>query len=150
MSTFSNAETWTYISRAEDTPLNELWLNAGFFTYHFQNNLHLNSNNLGLGGEYRYSTTSSILLGEFHNSDWHTSDYAGWYWRPVTAGSLSFGAVMGAIDGYPKFANGGWFPMLIPAASYDYKNIGANIVVIPNYKEQLHGGISLQFKVKLE
>jgi hypothetical protein len=150
MPTLSNAETRTYISIIEATPLNELWLNAGFFTHHFQNNLHLNSDNLGLGGEYRYSTTSSIVLGEFYNSDWQTSDYVGWYWHPVAVGSLSLGAEMGAIDGYPKYANGGWFPAVIPVASYEYKNYGANIIVIPSYKSQIHGGISLQFKVKLE
>ncbi len=149
ISSTSNAESWAGISNIESTPINEFWLNAGFFTYHFQSNLHLNDNNLGLGGEYRYSTTSSIVLGEFHNSDWVTSDYVGWYWRPVALGPVSFGAEMGVIDGYPKFANGGWFPVVIPAAGYEYKNIGANIIVIPNYSEQLHGGISLQFKIKL-
>jgi hypothetical protein len=148
-SSTSIADSWADISNIESTPVSELWLNAGFFTYHFQSNLQLNDNNLGFGAEYRYSTTSSIVLGEFHNSDWGTSDYAGWYWRPLAIGSVSLGAEMGVIDGYPKFSNGSWFPVLIPLASYEYKNIGANIIVIPNYKQQMHGGISLQFKVKL-
>lgn len=149
ISSIATSEASEIILTTETTQLNELWLNAGFYTYHFQSNLQLNDNNLGFGGEYRYSTTSSVVMGEYHNSDWGTSDYAGWYWRPIAIGSIGLGAEMGIIDGYPKFSNGGWFPVLIPVASYEYKNVGANIIVIPNYKEQMHGGISLQLKYKL-
>lgn len=144
-----NAETMGIISIVASDPVNEFWLNAGFYTHHFQSNLQLNDNNLGIGGEYRYSTTSAVVLGEFQNSDWGRSDYVGWYWRPLAIGSIGLGAEWGLIDGYPKFSNGGWFPVVVPVASYEYKNIGANIIVIPSYKEQMHGGISLQIKVKL-
>ena len=149
ISSIATSETWGNISTIESKPLNELWLNPGFYTYHFQSNLQLNDNNLGFGGEYRYSTTSAVVLGEFHNSDWGTSDYIGWYWRPIAIGLIGMGAEIGVIDGYPKFSNGGWFPVVVPVASYEYKNVGANIIVIPNFKEQMHGGISLQLKVKL-
>ena len=149
LSTISTAETRGGISMTESSPLDEIWVNAGFYTYHFQKNRNLNDNNPGFGGEYRYTTTSSFVLGQFHNSDWKISDYAGWYWRPLNIGPVGLGAEIGAINGYPKFSNGGWFPVLAPVVSYEYKSVGANLIIIPNYKEQLHGGISVQFKIKL-
>jgi len=145
----SFAETWSDISIVGKNPSNEFWANAGFYTYHFKSNVRLNDNNLGLGGEYRYSTTCAIVFGQFHNSDWKTSNYVGWYWRPLAIGQVGLGAELGGIDGYSKVYNGGWFPVVAPVVSYEYKNIGANVIVIPSYKEQLHGGISLQLKVKL-
>jgi hypothetical protein len=148
-SSVSFADDAVNFSTIEETRLRELWLNAGFYTYHFQTASGFNNNNLGMGGEYRYSTTSSIVLGEFRNSDWKTSDYAGWYWRPFAFGAVSVGAVFGGIEGYPKMLNGGWFPVAVPVVSFENKFIGANIVCVPSYKDQLHGGLSLQFKIKV-
>jgi hypothetical protein len=148
-SAISLAEGMPGFSANDSTPISELWLNPGFYTYHSQSSTRFNSNNLGWGGEYRYSTHSSIVLGEFHNSDWGTSNYAGWYWRPFRIGPISFGAEIGAIDGYPKMQNGNWFPIVVPVASFENKYLGANFVFVPSYKDQLHGGVSLQFKVKV-
>ena len=56
---------------------------------------------------------------------------------------------MGVIDGYPGMRNGDWFLAAIPAASIEYKKIGANLVVIPGYKDRVYGSISLQLKLKV-
>lgn len=141
-----NAET---ISVVEPTPVSELWLNLGAYSYHFQRDKGLNSRNFGLGAEYRYSTASSIMIGGFYNSDRYTSHYAVWHWQPLGLGPVRFGAVVGAIDGYPNMLDGGWFFAIIPTIGIDYKNIGANLLVIPSYQNRLYGAISLQLKFRV-
>lgn len=142
----SNAETYAII---ESKPIGELWLNPGFYSDHFQKDKGLNNNNYGLGGEYRYSTVNSVTLGLINNSDRKTSHYVGWYWQPLGLGLVRFGAVFGAMDGYPNMLNGGWFPALIPVASIEYKSIGANLMFVPSYKDRLYGAVSLQLKLKV-
>jgi hypothetical protein len=145
----SAAETKGFVSIAESKPVSELWLNPGFYSYHFQKDKGLNNNNFGLGGEYRYSTVSSVTLGIFDNSDRQTSHYIGWYWQPLESGPVRFGAVVGAVDGYPHMLNGGWFVAVIPTASIQYKSIGANVMFVPSYKDRLYGAISLQLKFRV-
>jgi hypothetical protein len=149
ISLICHADAPLTFSTVDSAAISEIWLNPGFFTYHFQSTNRFNNVNWGVGGEYRYSTTASIVAGEFHNSDWGTSDYVGCYWRPFKLGSISFGAEIGAIDGYPKMQNSNWFPVAVPVASFENKYVGANFVFVPSYKDQLHGGLSIQLKVKI-
>src|SRR4030067_3244158 len=102
------AETLGIFTVAESKPVSELWLNPGFYSYHFQRKKGFNNSNFGLGGEYRYSTTGSVTLGVFENSDRQTSRYAGWYWQPRGLGPARLGEIAGAIDGVP-LGNGGGF-----------------------------------------
>jgi hypothetical protein len=134
----------------ESTPVDELWLNAGFYSYHFQKNIYLDNNNFGLGFEYRYSSISSVTAGRFHNSDKEMSNYAAWCWQPWALGPVRIGALLGAINGYPKAFDRAWFPLALPLASVEYKNFGLNFTIVPTYKETLHGSITLQLKVKLD
>jgi hypothetical protein len=133
----------------EAQPINELWINPGFATLHFQSDKDLNGNNRGLGGEYRFSTVASVTAGRFYNSDRMWSNYVGVYYQPWRVGPFRLGAVLGAFDGYPKMRDGGWFPAVIPAVSYEYERVGVNIGIIPTYKDRLYGGISFQAKLKL-
>jgi hypothetical protein len=142
----AGAETFSII---ESKPMSELWLNPGFYSYHFQREKGLNNNNIGVGGDYRFSTVSAVTLGLFYNSDRKTSHYAGWYWQPVGVGPVRFGAVIGAMDGYPKMVDGGWFFAAIPTASIEYKNVGANLMFVPSYQDRLYGALSLQLKLKV-
>ncbi len=142
----SIAETFAIV---ESKPISELWLNAGFYSYHFQKDKGLNNSNFGLGGEYRYSTVNSVALGEFYNSVRQTTHYAGWYWQPLGLGPVRFGAAVGAMDGYPKMQNSGWFFAVVPTASIEYKNIGASVMYIPSYKDKIYGVIALQLKLRV-
>lgn len=143
----SSADIFSVI---ESNPISELWLNPGLYSYHFQKNKGLNNNNFGLGGEYRYSTVSSVTFGMFENSDRQTSRYAGWYWQPIGIGQVRFGVVAGGIDGYPDMRNGRWFVVAIPTASIEHKGIGANLMFIPSIKNDAgYGSISLQLKIKI-
>ena len=127
----------------------ELWLLTGFATYHFQSDKDLNGRNPGVGLEYRLSDASALTAGRFFNSDRQHSRYAGMYYQPWTYGGVRFGGVVGGFDGYPKMRDGGWFPAIIPTATYEYKRVGINVAVVPTYKDRLHGGISVQLKFKL-
>lgn len=145
----SAAETWGPFALVEPTPISEFWLNAGFYSYHFQKDKGFNNQNWGLGGEYRYSTVSSIVVGSSYNSVRHTSHYVGWHWHPLALGPVHFGVVAGGVNGYPGANNGGWFPVVIPAASFEYKSVGANLILIPHVNNVVYGALSLQLKVKL-
>jgi len=89
------------------------------------------------------------MVDGFYNSDRYTSHYAVWHWQPLGLGPVRFGAVVGAIDSYPKMLNGGWLFAIIPTVGIDYKNIGANLLLIPGYRNSLHGVISLQLKFRV-
>lgn len=147
--TASLAGNFGPFSIAESKPAHEVWLNPGFYSYHLQNNKKFNDNNHGFGFDYRYSSTHAFTAGRFLNSLGDRSHYAGMYWHPVAMGPIRLGAVIGGIDGYRKISDGGWFLAVIPAASYEYKSIGANLIFTPPYKDQLHGALSLQLKVKV-
>ena len=132
----------------EAAPLKEVWLNGGFYSYHFQRDKGLNDSNPGLGAEYRFSTVASVTAGRFYNSDRGYSNYVGVYYQPWKIGPVRLGAVAGGFDGYPKMRDGGWFLAAIPTASFEYKSVGVNIAIVPTYKDRLYGAISVQLKLK--
>jgi hypothetical protein len=140
------AETFTTI---ENQPLSELWINPGFYSYHFQRDKGFDDTNPGFGAEYRFSTVASLTAGRFHNSDRRMSNYAGVYYQPWSIGPLRLGAVIGGFDGYPKMRDGGWFLAAIPVVSVEYQRVGVNFAIVPTYKERLHGAFSVQLKFKL-
>lgn len=133
----------------ESAPLKEVWLNGGFYSYHFDRDKDLNDSNPGLGAEYRFSTVASATAGRFYNSDRAYSNYIGVYYQPFKVGPVRLGAVVGAFNGYPKMRDGGWFPALIPTASLEYKSVGVNVAFVPKYKDRLYGALSIQLKLKV-
>lgn len=133
----------------ESKPLGELWLNPGFYSYHFQRDKGLNDSNPGIGAEYRVSTVASLTAGRFYNSDRDYSNYAGFYYQPWAIGPVRIGAVIGGFNGYPKMHDGGWFLAAIPMLSYEYGRVGLNVAIVPSYKDRLYGAISFQFKLKV-
>lgn len=147
--TAAHAEEGGFFSIIESKPLNEVWLNPGFYSYHYQRDKGLNDSNPGFGAEYRFSTVASATVGRFYNSDRQYSNYAGVYYQPIAAGPFRLGAVVGGFNGYPKMRDGGWFLAAIPVVSFDYKSVGLNVAIIPTYKDRLYGAISIQPKVKV-
>jgi hypothetical protein len=133
----------------DSQPLNEIWLNPGFYSRHFQNDIGLDNDNFGFGAEYRFSTVNSVTIGRFLNSDRQYSDYAGLYYQPFSIGLLRLGAVVGGFNGYPHMLNGGWFLAAIPMISMEYQRVGLNIAFVPSYKDRLYGAISFQVKVNV-
>ncbi|MFM9436060.1 hypothetical protein ACFDR9_003137 [Janthinobacterium sp. CG_23.3] len=133
----------------ENQALRQVWLNAGFYSAHFDSDKGLNNSNPGIGAEYRFSTVMSATAGRFYNSDRAYSNYAGMYYQPVALGPFRLGAVVGAFSGYPKMRDGGWFPAIIPTLSYEYNSVGLNLAFVPPYKDRLYGALSFQLKLKV-
>lgn len=140
------ADTFSVI---DNQPLSELWVNPGFYSYHFQRDKGFDDTNPGFGAEYRFSTVASVTAGRFHNSDRQMSNYAGVYYQPWAIGPARLGAVIGGFNGYPKMRDGGWFLAAIPVVSVEYQRVGVNFAIVPTYKERLHGALSVQLKFKL-
>ena len=127
----------------------DVWVNPGFYSYHFQRDKGFNNANTGLGVEATVTETYSVTAGVFHNSDRETSRYLGVYAMPWHVGSLKAGAAIGAFDGYPKVRDGGWFPAIIPTVSWEGSQLGLNMSFIPTVGDRLHGAVTFQLKYKL-
>lgn len=127
----------------------EIWINPGFYSWHFETNIGLKDANPGLGMEYRYSATQSIMGGRYGNSDHQISSYMVWLWQPLTLGKIRLGALAGLIDGYPQAFHGDWFLMAIPVASYEYGNAGINLTIVPTIPDMVHGSFTVQLKYRI-
>lgn len=145
----AHADSDQWFGMADNQPLRQTWLNAGFLSHHFQRDKDLNGSNGGLGIEQRFSTVMALTTGRFYNSDRRYSNYAGVYYQPIAVGPLRFGAVVGGFNGYPKMRDGGWFLAAIPVASIEYRSVGLNLAFVPSYKDRLYGAFSFQLKLKV-
>jgi hypothetical protein len=133
----------------EPTLKNELWLNPGLLSYHFDQDKDFNGFNYGIGGEYKFSSVASVTVGTFRNSNYDQSNYIGAYWQPVAIGRVNIGFVAGAFNGYPNNNNGGWFPAILPAFTIEGKRFGLNLIIIPTLGDRVSGSLSFQLKVKV-
>jgi hypothetical protein len=138
----------TGLARA-DFEAHRLWLNAGFYSAHFDTHKGLRNANPGLGAEYQLDNTWSLTAGRFINSDNAHSSYVGAYYQPWTLAGAKLGVVGGAFNGYPKAFNGGWFPALIPVATWEGQRFGLNVALVPPLQDRLYGAISFQLKLRL-
>lgn len=128
---------------------NQLWINPGMASYHFQTEKGYNNDNWGFGAEYRFANVASLTAGRFYNSDRAYSNYAGVYWQPIGIGPFNIGLVAGGFNGYPQTNNGGWFAAAMPAITYEGKWVGGNLFIIPTIGDRVHGALSLQLKLKV-
>lgn len=126
-----------------------VWLNPGFYSYHFSHNSSLNENNYGLGLRVKLSQDNSIMGGVFRNSRYADSRYLGWVWQPYQAGMARLGLWAGALDGYPKMNNGNWFLVALPLLSFEYRTVGLNLIIVPSYQDKVRGAIvgQLEFRI---
>ena len=129
---------------------NRLWVNAGFYSAHFETDKGLRNANPGLGLEYRLNEDWSATAGRFTNSDNASSNYIGAYYQPLTLAGVKLGVVAGAFDGYPKAFKGGWFPAVIPTASLERGHWGLNMALVPPLKDRLYGAVSFQLKFRFQ
>ena len=136
------------LARAE-FELGRLWLNAGFYSAHFDTDKQLRNANPGLGLEYKLDGPWSATAGRFINSDNARSSYVGAYYQPWTFAGAKLGVVGGVFNGYPKAFHGGWFPAIIPVASWEGERLGLNVALVPPLQDRLYGAISFQLKLRL-
>ena len=131
--------------------LSRLWINAGFYSVHFDRSqeANLRDPNPGLGFEYRFAKDWSFTAGRFINSNDRISHYAGVYYQPFSMLGGRAGVVVGGFDGYPKAFDGGWFPAVIPVIGWEWSRLGLNLALVPSYKDRLHGALSFQLKFRM-
>jgi hypothetical protein len=127
----------------------DVWVNPGFYSYHFDKSKDLNNNNHGFGVEASITDTYSLTAGVFENSDRQTSHYLGAYVMPFKVGALKAGAAVGAFNGYPKMRDGGWFPAIVPAIAIEGRRVGLNITYTPKIGDKLNSALSFQVKFNL-
>lgn len=136
-----------------DPPLSyvpeSVWINPGELSYHFNRSAGYREDNWGFGAQLNYSHNLALLGGTFINSDRQRSHDFGILWQPCAIGPVKLGGVVGAFDGYPYMEHGAWFPAALPMASVAYERFGANLTVVPNYKNRLHGAVVVQFIFKV-
>ena len=129
---------------------NRLWLNAGFYSAHFDTDKGLRNANPGLGFEYRLNNDWSATAGRFINSDSAHSSYVGAYYQSWTVSCVKLGVVGGVFNGYPKAFNGGWFPAVMPVATLERGHRGLNMMLVPPLKDRLYGAVSFQLKFRFK
>lgn len=140
-------------ARAEDVkPSPQVWLNAGFLSWHFDRSKDLRGDNWGVGAEVVFSPDHTAMAGNFINSNGERSNYASYQWRPLhwrpSDIDVSAGIGLGVVDGYP-YHNGGWFATLFPLLAVEGKRIGANFSIVPTIKDRVNGAVVLQLKVRV-
>jgi hypothetical protein len=134
---------------AASGPIESAWINPGLVSHHFNRSSNLNGNNYGLGVQLALSQANSVMAGRFRNSHDASSRYLSWLWQPYSIGPVRVGLMAGAMDGYPKMKNGGWFMVAMPVASLEYQMVGVNLTVVPSYKDKLYGAVAVQFKLRV-
>lgn len=148
-SNLSHSASLTNFGLIEPSPIKELWVNPGMYSYHFAKDHHFNDDNLGVGVEYAFNTTASVTVGEYSNSVRHHTNYAGIYYHPIEFGPIKVGFVAGVLNGYPSKNHGNYFPALLPTISSEYKWIGVNLYFIPPISNATHGVLSAQFNFRI-
>lgn len=132
----------------EDHP--QVWLNPGFLSYHADRESDLREKNVGIGAEAVLAPDWGLYAGNFINSQNFRSHYAMVQWRPLHwqphGVNTSVGLIAGAIDGYPKYRDGGWYYGALPMVFFEGKRFGVNFTVVPGRTE---GGRLAAIQLKL-
>ena len=141
-------------AHAQDAPpRRQVWLNPGFFSWHFDRDQNFNEENWGVGVEVVFAPDHTLMAGIFNNSDREQSRYAAYQWRPLhwhpSGIDVSAGIALGAFDGYPNNRDGGWFVALLPVLAVEGKYVGANFSIVPTIKDKVHGAVVLQIKFRV-
>ena len=129
----------------------DVWINAGLLSYHLNRSKNYREFNYGLGAEAVVSPNHAFMAGTYMNSESQQSNYLGYQYRPFHwqpgGWDVSAGVAVSLIDGYPSMSNKGWFIAPFPIVAVEGKRLGANFMLIPNFK---HGGaFAMQLKLKV-
>ena len=131
----------------------QIWLNPGFFSWHFDSNKDFRQDNWGVGVEVVLAPDHAVMAGNYINSDGERSRYAAYQWRPLHWRpydvDVSAGIVLSVMDGYPRMNNGGWYVALLPLLAVEGKRVGANFSIVPTIKDKVDGAVVLQIKLRV-
>lgn len=130
-----------------------VWINPGFYSWHFDRDANLREDNVGFGVEVVPSAEHALMAGSYANSDWARSHYVGYQWRPLhwSPGGLDIrgGVAIAAMDGYPRMRDGDWFPVVLPLIYVERNRLGINFTVVPTIEDRLNGAIAMQIKLRV-
>jgi hypothetical protein len=132
----------------------QVWVNPGIYSYHFNRDKGYRDNNIGAGAEVLVTNEHGVMAGTFINSERARSHYVAYQWRPLhwqpaQGLHVSAGVIAGAFDGYPNMRNGGWFVAPLPLLAVEYRRVGANFTIVPDYGNRLHGAVAIQIKLRV-
>jgi hypothetical protein len=120
----------------------DTWGVASVTSWHFDSAGH-NQHNYGVGVEQTVNERWSLMAGEYKNSMYRTSVYAGAVWKPWRLDDFRFGFAGGAVTGYRNHP----VPLLVPTMSWERDRLGANLFFAPHVKDA-PGVLGLQAKFK--
>jgi len=130
-----------------------VWLNPGFFSYHFDRDKDLREDNWGFGAEVEFSADHVAMAGTFINSNGERSRYLGYQWRPLhwkpKGVDVHVGAILAAMDGYPRYKEGDWFVAALPLLAVQGKRLGANFSIVPTIENRLDGAFVFQLRFRV-
>jgi hypothetical protein len=131
----------------------QVWINAGWLSYHFKRSEDIREVNIGLGAEVLIAPDHAIAAGTYINTHDETTYYGAYQWRPLhwqPAGiNVSMGVAIAALNGYPKVRDGGWFIAPVPLLCVEGRHFGANFTIIPEIADRVHGAIAVQIKLRV-
>lgn len=124
------------------------WITLGGISYHTSNrDKNYNEMNLGLGFEFQMTQTIRGTAGFYRNSHRNDSLYYGAVWLPLTYGRVKLGLAAELVSGYETKTNREPVKALLPVATVEWRNFGANLLFVPETKSN-SGAVGLQFKVR--
>jgi hypothetical protein len=131
----------------------QVWINPGFFSWHFDRSKDFREDNWGVGVEVVLAPDHAVMAGNFINSDGERSRYAAYQWRPLHWRpwdiDVSAGIALGAFDGYPNVNAGGWFIAPLPILAIEGKRLGLNLSIVPTIDDRIHGAVVVQIKLRV-
>ena len=130
-----------------NTQAAETWGVINTTSYHVNSKQKPNQNNYGVGIEY-HDESLVYLAGAYKNSVDKTSVYGMIGWMPIEVGAVKMGVAAGVVNGYPRMNNGGIAPAVVGMVSVEFEKVGANVMIIPGYKDKapLTFGFQVKFK----
>ncbi|HYD56831.1 MAG TPA: hypothetical protein VEB41_07985 [Burkholderiales bacterium] len=128
----------------------QVWVNAGFLSWHIDRDRGFREDNWGLGGEVLFAPEHGATAGTFLNSEHQRSRYIGYQWRPAhwrpANLDLRGGVAFSLVDGYPGTRNGEVFFAPVPFLALEGRRIGANFLVLPNRRAS---AVAVQLKLRI-
>jgi hypothetical protein len=141
-------------AHAEETRTSpQVWINPGFFSWHFDRSKDLRDDNWGVGVEVVLVPEHAVMAGTYNNSYGDHSRYAAYQWRPLRwrpyGIDVSAGIALGVFDGYPNVNDGGWFAAPLPLLAVEGRYLGVNFTVVPTIEDKVNGAFVIQIKLRV-
>ena len=127
----------------------DLWLVGSVTSYHsICPEGCYNRRNLGVGIEVDHDIHTRWVAGNYENSNYHNSFYAGLTHTPLVLGPLHFGLAFGVVNGYPDYHSGHFGLVVVPMVQLEGERLGANLFIGPNPGNGGYtAGLQLKFKL---